>query len=74
MPLAFEQEMLHCSALTCRRHWAELLLSGHKSLELRDSSTTVRSQVAIVVSKTACVYGCVEHFGDKSPTPPHGFF
>lgn len=46
--------------LIIRPHWAEKILSGEKTLELRGSNTRIRGTIGIIQSGTGKVFGTVE--------------
>lgn len=46
--------------LIVKTHWADLILSGEKTIELRGSNTKIRGKIGIIKSGTKKVYGEVE--------------
>lgn len=46
--------------LIIKPHWADLILSGKKTWEIRGSRTHLRGRIAIIKSGTGKVYGTVE--------------
>lgn len=46
--------------LIVKSEWADLILSGQKTMELRGSHTKIRGKIGIIKSKTGKVYGTVE--------------
>lgn len=46
--------------LIVKEHWANLILSGKKSWEIRSRNTSVRGRVGIAISGTGKVFGSVE--------------
>jgi len=58
-------------ALSIRQPWAELILQGRRTLELRTWRTTYRGKIAVhaaqEIDKTAC-----EHYGIDAQTLPRG--
>lgn len=43
--------------LIVKPYWADLILSGEKSIELRSSNTNIRGRIGIIKSGTKKVYG-----------------
>lgn len=46
--------------LIIKEHWAELILSGMKTIELRSSNTKIRGTIGIIISGTGMIYGTVD--------------
>lgn len=46
--------------LIIKPYWADLILSGQKTMELRGSNTKIRGRIGIIKSKTGQVYGEVD--------------
>lgn len=49
--------------LIVKGKWADLILSGEKTLELRGSNTKIRGKIGIIKSGTKRIYGTVELVG-----------
>ena len=43
--------------LILKPHWADLILSGEKTVEIRGSATSVRGKIGIIKSKSKAVFG-----------------
>lgn len=59
--------------LIVKPEWAELILSGQKTLELRGSPTKIRGKIGIIKSKTGKVYGTAEII-DSVPLSEEAFY
>lgn len=46
--------------LIIKPKWADLILDGHKTLEVRGRNTKIRGRIGIIKSKTGKVYGTAE--------------
>lgn len=46
--------------LIVKHNWADLILSGEKTLELRSTKTKIRGTIGIIKSKTGKVFGEVD--------------
>lgn len=46
--------------LIIKPHWADLILAGVKTWEIRSSNTNIRGTVAIIKSGTGKIFGTVE--------------
>ena len=46
--------------LIIKPYWADLILKGEKTLELRGSNTKIRGRIGIIKSKTGKVFGEVD--------------
>lgn len=46
--------------LIIKQKWAELILNGLKTMELRGNNTKIRGTIGIVISGTKQVYGTVD--------------
>ncbi|NRU52450.1 ASCH domain-containing protein [Clostridium beijerinckii] len=46
--------------LIIKPKWAELILNGEKTIELRGSNTNIRGTIGIIKSKSKMVYGTVD--------------
>lgn len=51
--------------LIIKPYWADLILSGSKTLEIRGSNTNIRGDVGIIKSKSSCVFGSAELYDSK---------
>ena len=56
-------------ALKVHRQWADLILDGTKTWEMRGSATSIRGRVALAVTKTNVLVGDVEIVGCKKVGP-----
>lgn len=54
--------------LIIKPHWADLILQGIKTWEIRGSRTRIRGRIAIIKSGTGQIYGTVE-LTDCIPCP-----
>lgn len=46
--------------LIIKQKWAELILNGFKTMELRGNNTKIRGTIEIIISGTKQVYGTVD--------------
>jgi predicted transcriptional regulator len=46
--------------LIIKQRWAELILDGHKTMELRGNNTKIRGTIGVIISGTKQVYGTVD--------------
>lgn len=48
--------------LIIKPYWADLILNGQKTIEVRGSNTKIRGTIGIIKSKSKKIYGTVELF------------
>ena len=46
--------------LIIKDYWANKILDGQKSIELRSSNTKIRGTIGVIISKTSKVWGTVD--------------
>lgn len=46
--------------LIIKPHWADLVLSGKKTIEIRGSNTKIRGTIGVIKSKSGSVFGTVD--------------
>lgn len=46
--------------LILKPHWADLILSGEKTIEIRGNNTKIRGTIGIIKSKSGSVFGTVD--------------
>lgn len=51
--------------LIIKPYWADLILSGIKTIEIRGSNTNIRGEIGIIKSKTGCVFGSADLYDSK---------
>lgn len=45
------------NGLIIKKEWADMILSGEKTIEIRGSYTTIRGRIAIIISGTKKIWG-----------------